>query len=159
MYAVPYGVAYRGRPDENGKNVKRFEGGNEEKANCLTTVQTDSMVAEPACLRYERTEEAKKLRKAYEAGEIHHGYHEFHELHPRPDGKTNTLTTVLKDNLIIIPSGDPIYEVKNGKITIDGKTYPIKLQDGYYIIRKLTPIECERLQTLPDGYTAAVSNT
>lgn len=159
LYAVPYGVAYRGRPDENGKNVKRFEGGNEEKANCLTTVQTDSMVAEPACLRYERTEEAKKLRKAYEAGEIHHGYHEFHELHPRPDGKTNTLTTVLKDNLIIIPSGDPIYEVKNGKITIDGKTYPIKLQDGYYIIRKLTPIECERLQTLPDGYTAAVSNT
>lgn len=25
--------------------------------------------------------------------------------------------------------------------------------------RKLTPIECERLQTLPDNYTAAVSNT
>lgn len=118
---------------------------------------------EPYCLRYERTEEAKKLRKAYEAGEIHHGYHEFHELHPRPDGKTNTLTTVLKDNLIIIPSGNPtgnpIYQVKNGHITIKGKTYPIKLCDGYYIIRKLTPIECERLQTLPDGYTAAVSNT
>lgn len=28
-----------------------------------------------------------------------------------------------------------------------------------YVIRKLTPLECERLQTLPDGYTAAVSNT
>ena len=26
-------------------------------------------------------------------------------------------------------------------------------------IRKLTPIECERLQTLPDNYTAGVSNT
>jgi len=26
-------------------------------------------------------------------------------------------------------------------------------------IRKLTPIECERLQNLPDGYTSAVSNT
>ena len=25
--------------------------------------------------------------------------------------------------------------------------------------RKLTPIECERLQTVPDGYTAHVSNT
>ena len=25
--------------------------------------------------------------------------------------------------------------------------------------RKLTPIECERLQTLPDNYTCAVSNT
>ena len=50
-----------------------------------------------------------------------------------------------------------VYEVKNGQITINDKTYPIKLQDGYYIIRKLTPIECERLQTLPDNYTAAVS--
>jgi site-specific DNA-cytosine methylase len=25
--------------------------------------------------------------------------------------------------------------------------------------RKLTPLECERLQTVPDGYTAHVSNT
>jgi site-specific DNA-cytosine methylase len=33
------------------------------------------------------------------------------------------------------------------------------LIDGY--IRKLTPTECERLQTVPDGYTAVegVSNT
>lgn len=30
------------------------------------------------------------------------------------------------------------------------------LIDGY--IRKLTPIECERLQTLPDGYTAGASD-
>lgn len=52
-----------------------------------------------------------------------------------------------------------IYEVKNGLITIKGEEYPIKLQDGFYIIRKLTPIECERLQTLPDDYTAGVSNT
>ena len=53
----------------------------------------------------------------------------------------------------------PIYEVKDGLITIKDKPYPIKLADGYYIIRKLTPIECERLQTLPDGYTRAVSNS
>ena len=46
-----------------------------------------------------------------------------------------------------------VYEVKDGKITIKGKQYPIKLTDGYYIIRKLTVTECERLQTLPDGYT------
>lgn len=52
----------------------------------------------------------------------------------------------------------PIYEVKDGLITIKGKQYPIKLADGCYIIRKLTPVECERLQTLPDGYTRAVSN-
>lgn len=46
-----------------------------------------------------------------------------------------------------------VYEVKDGKIIIKGKQYPIKLTDGYYIIRKLTVTECERLQTLPDGYT------
>ena len=51
-----------------------------------------------------------------------------------------------------------IYEVRNGLITIKDKQYPIKLADGYYIIRKLTPTECERLQTLPDDYTAGVSN-
>lgn len=85
-----------------------------------------------------------------------------YELHPRADGKSNTLTTVQKDNRIIelaAPSNDAIYEVKNSMITIKDKTYPIKLQDGYYIIRTLTPIECERLQTIPDNYTAAVSNT
>jgi DNA gyrase/topoisomerase IV subunit B len=51
-----------------------------------------------------------------------------------------------------------VYEVKDGLITIKGKSYPIKLPDGSYTIRKLTPIECERLQTLPDGYTRAVSD-
>ena len=52
-----------------------------------------------------------------------------------------------------------VYEVKDEKITIKGKQYSIKLLDGYYIIRKLTPIECERLQTLPDNYTEGVSDT
>ena len=52
----------------------------------------------------------------------------------------------------------PIYEVRDGIITIKDKQYPIKLVDGFYIIRKLTPVECERLQTLPDGYTRAVSD-
>ena len=46
-------------------------------------------------------------------------------LEPRFDGKTNCLTTVQKDNYI--------------------------LQN--YTVRKLTPIECERLQGLPDNYT------
>jgi len=50
----------------------------------------------------------------------------------REDGKTNTLTTVQKDNVVTV-------------------------NDVYY--RKLTPLECERLQTVPDGYTEGVSNT
>lgn len=32
-------------------------------------------------------------------------------------------------------------------------------QENWFIIRKLTPVECERLQTLPDNYTAWVSDT
>lgn len=66
-----------------------------------------------------------------------------------------------KTGLYAIPSNGTeatIYVVKDGIITIRGKEYPIKLPDGEYYIRKLTPLECERLQTLPDNYTAAVSN-
>ena len=53
------------------------------------------------------------------------------QLEIRKDEKTNTLTTVQKDNVIV-----------------EGK-----------ICRKLTPTECERLQTVPPGYTEGVSNT
>lgn len=52
-----------------------------------------------------------------------------------------------------------VYEVKDGKITIKGKEYPIKLTDGYYIIRKLTVNECRRLQTIPDWYKMPCSDT
>lgn len=53
----------------------------------------------------------------------------------------------------------PIYEVTNGMITIKGKQYPVKLADGYYIIRKLTVRECARLQTIPEWFEFPVSNT
>lgn len=52
-----------------------------------------------------------------------------------------------------------IYEVNDGKITIKGKQYPIKLRDGYYIIRKLTVRECMRLQTVPEWYEFPVSDS
>jgi DNA (cytosine-5)-methyltransferase 3A len=55
--------------------------------------------------------------------------------------------------------GKMIYLVKDGLIGYKDGLYPIKLNDGYYVIRKLTPLECERLQTLPDGYTAAPKNS
>lgn len=76
------------------------------------------------------------------------------------EGKSQVVNTIGNENYIV-PSDKrqkPIYEVRDGLITIKGKQYPINLPDGFYIIRKLTPIECERLQTLPDGYTRAVSN-
>ena len=49
----------------------------------------------------------------------------------RSDEKSGTLTSVMKDNLVV-----------------EGTK-----------IRKLTPIECERLQSLPDKYTEGISNT
>ena len=50
----------------------------------------------------------------------------------RKDGKTNSLITVQKDNVVV-----------------ENETY----------WRKLTCVECERLQTVPDNYTNHVSNT
>ena len=61
-----------------------------------------------------------------------------------------------------------IYSVKEKKICLTGcdnkqgvktECYKIELPDGDYIVRKLTPIEAERLQTLPDNYTEGISNT
>lgn len=134
------------------------------------------LYAAQCCMRYERSPEAERLRKQYEAHEISHGFHEFSELHPRTDGKSNTLSTVLKDNPICEPviemgkSGHyaisvadgkkyPAYEVRNGLITIADKQYLIKLADGFYIIRKLTVRECMRLQTVPEEYVFPVSDS
>lgn len=66
-----------------------------------------------------------------------------------------------KSILVVTDAGKsvPVYEVRNGKIAIKGKEYPIKLTDGFYIIRKLTVTECKRLQTVPDTYTFPVSDT
>lgn len=51
-----------------------------------------------------------------------------------------------------------VYSVTDGQIIIKGKTYPIRLHDGYYIIRKLTVSECKRLQTVSEWYEFPVSN-
>ena len=64
--------------------------------------------------------------------------------------------------------GQRIYSVRGKSVTLStnsggqgAKTglYKIDLPDGDYTIRKLTPIEAERLQTLPDNYTEGVSDT
>lgn len=64
----------------------------------------------------------------------------------RSDRKTNTLTTVQKDNVLLIKANET--EAFKKARFIDGKAF-----------RNLSPIECERLQTLPDDYTKCLSNT
>lgn len=64
--------------------------------------------------------------------------------------------------------GQRIYSVHGKSVTLSANggglgantgLYKIDLPDGDYVIRKLTPIEAERLQTLPDNYTAGISDT
>lgn len=65
--------------------------------------------------------------------------------------------------VLIIETADgkqvPIYEVRGGYIAIKGTQYPVRLEDGYYIIRKLTVRECMRLQTVPETYAFPVSDS
>lgn len=53
----------------------------------------------------------------------------------------------------------PIYRVMDGYMTINGAAYPIKLPDGFYVVRKLSVPECKRLQTVPEWYEFPVSDT
>lgn len=80
----------------------------------------------------------------------------------RADQKANAVI-VGHQNRLVIMSADgkafPVYEVKGGSITIRDKKYPIKLADGFYIIRKLTVRECMRLQTVPEDFVFPVSDT
>lgn len=114
--------------DPNIKAVQRLEPAPDNKTNCLTTVAKDNLIA---CLTPKRTEFGKKIRKQYEAGEVSAMRKEVSQLEPREDGKTNTLTTVQKDNLI----------------------------HNDYRIRRLTPTECAALQTVPKWYKWACSDT
>ncbi len=86
------------------------------------------------------------------------------------DGKSVTLCgngggLGAKTGLYATPAGGldgkarPVYEVRDGFIAIKGKRYPIKLRDGFYIIRKLTVRECMRLQTVPEEYVFPVSDS
>lgn len=176
MIVEPLAIGWRGRKGEDGKWHKQYESTGEEKANCLTTAQTDSMVAEPIRVggmpRPNGEISTSQAKRVYSI-----------------EGKSVNLTAHgggegAKTGMYAVPAyypyaeptewddeGKPIkaksyadgknytvYTVENGVITIKDKQYPIKLPDGFYIIRKLTPVECERLQTLPDGYTSAVSD-
>lgn len=80
----------------------------------------------------------------------------------RGDQKANAVIVGHQSRLVIEAADGktyPVYEVRSGIITIKGKKYPIKLADGFYIIRKLTVTECKRLQTVPDRYIFPVSDT
>ena len=97
----------------------------------------------------------------------------FKRLEVRDDGKLNALTTVLTDSVICSPvrvgsigkggQGERIYSVFGKTVSMcangggkGAKTglYKINLPDGDYTVRKLSVVEAERCQTLPDFFTA-----
>jgi len=115
-------------------------------------------------------------------------------LEPRFDGKTNCITSVQKDNLVMqlnpsTESGGVQPYQQNRVYDIDGISPALMAQmscgthailekspclHGFEhgtngqlnkqlakggLIRRLTETECERLQTVPDGYTGIVSST
>lgn len=89
------------------------------------------------------------------------------EINKNP-GKTNALSTVQKDNILIpVIKSNGSFKIKSDKSQCIDANYCKGVDNhgqrtiincgGQY--RKLTPIECERLQTIPDNYTEGVSNT
>ena len=120
--AEPVGAAQRGRYVDGSYTGQHIEVRKDKKSNCLTTVQTDSLVCESVRLgEYGKGGQGQRIYSVH--------------------GKSVTLS-----------SNGGGQGAKTG-------LYKIDLPDGDYIIRKLTPVEAERLQTLPDNYTAGISNT
>lgn len=181
LYAVPVVeqnarcVAQRGRYiGENGSVAQHFEARDDGKTNTLTTVQKDNMVAMPVV----SLEDHGILSDEYYHGGFDGPLIGMVETpmtarngkqpsqHCRVyscDDKYPCIGTDSRNRAIVPEPADgkkiPVYEVRGGQITIKGKQYPIKLADGFYIIRKLTVTECKRLQTVPDTYVFPVSDT
>ena len=87
-----------------------------------------------------------------------------------PEGKSVGLSALgggrgAKTGLYMVQT--PRGKNKGGKKALNGKTPTLSSSAWEHnnhlvensIIRKLTPIECERLQGLPDNYTDGISNT
>lgn len=80
-----------------------------------------------------------------------------------PEHKSPTLTTNKGEwiKIIQLPRGNNIWGIIEDKTpTLSANLWQHNnLLQEWYRVRRLTPVECERLQTLPDNYTAGVSNS
>lgn len=164
----------QGHRDDYNETIPHFQyfEVNEEpqKTNCLTTVQKDNMIAVPVRVGAMPNKDGEvgtsQSRRIYSTD----GKSVSLQARPNGGGADGAATGLYavpvipdgKGQFVIKAAGGkeiPVYEVRGGRITIKGKTYPIKLADGFYIIRKLTVTECKRLQTVPDTYAFPVSDT
>ncbi|MCI8595163.1 MAG: hypothetical protein HFF09_07945 [Oscillospiraceae bacterium] len=138
-----------GNRDDYNPNMKHFprsEANDLQKKHGITTVTKSNMIAAPAGMAW-RGHARNENTASFEM---------------RSDQKSNAVIVGHQSRLVIEAADGkayPVYKVRNGQITIKGKRYPIRLEDGCYIIRKLTVLECMRLQTVPEDYIFPVSNT
>ena len=170
--AEPVAVALRNRGQ--GK-LPEFNG--TQKANALTSVQTDSMVCEPLKIPENTVKGYAEIQQG-ECMDLTHLSSKTRRGRAMKD-KANCLQTQSEFYQYLEPlqlghigntnaQANRVYSVKNKSVTLKAnaggggaktRLYKIDLPDGEYLIRKLTPLECERLQTLPDNYTEGISNT
>lgn len=181
LYAVPVAGRVVGRRineqghrddyNEEIERIQRFEVNEDpSKTNCLSTVEKDNMIAVPVRVGAMPNKDGElgtsQSRRIYSTD----GKSVSLQARPNGGGADGAVTGLYavpvipdgKGQFVIKAAGGkeiPVYEVRGGRITIKGKTYPIKLADGFYIIRKLTVTECKRLQTVPDTYAFPVSDT
>ena len=84
----------------------------------------------------------------------------------RKDNKSNAITTVGKDSVVVKKLPDKSQTIKSqyykssrANFERQGTFHATGVHQEDLTWRKLTPLECERLQTVPDNYTNHVSNT
>lgn len=146
----------------------------EDKSNCLTATNYDYGILEylnKYIVPFNQT--LKILEKEVEKGKV--GYFKkdsqanrvyfIHDKAVTLCGDAGGGAAKMGHCLFGCITPDRIEKRQNGQRFSEGKKfYTLTAQDKHGIliegyIRKLTPIECERLQTLPDNYTEGISST
>ena len=185
MAAEPVACRCRGRVDASGNGYAKYECREDGKANTLdTNTVNGAMVAEPVECKTIINSIPEIAEKFGYVPEMFNAYNRAEITDKAPTLSTGSMATSscavnrFEDVCgYATPcewdeSGNPtkavsaadgktytVHEVKGSKITINGNQHPIKLKDGYYIIRKLTVRECMRLQTVPEWYEFPVSDS
>lgn len=148
-------IDIKGNPKKDQSKVSCFTAGANSGGNHS---DMDLIV----CLTPKRTEYGKQIRKDYKSGKIKEQRKNISSLEPRQDDKANTLTSVQKDNLILqLGRGfnkGGLNKDKTPTLTKNSWEQNNLLVNSHRI-RRLTPAECARLQTIPDWYEWIVSDT
>lgn len=155
MSIQPTICASRGRGDGWGQRIE-IGGG---MANAMTSVQKDNIVLLPRILRHYRTDEEKQRRHLHgDSG----AKFQSKAIGPAGDQVSNTITTILKDNLLMEKKGITItrdnaeqygYPIKDDGVIFSHEGKILVYQDGVIFqvrIRKLTPTECFRLMDVDE---------